>query len=575
MPIDGIFLNLLKHEIEDTALGSRVEKVHQPSKDELVLLLRSRAGSKRLLLSASANSPRVHFTANAPDNPPNPPMLCMLLRKHLTGAVLTGLRQVELDRILFLDFDAFDSIGDRVKYSLCAEIMAKHSNIILIDETGLIVDAVKRIDFTKSQVRQILPGLPYSLPPSQNKASLFDADTSRLAETIALQSGKTVSAALLSAIQGMSPLVCRELAERVTGGDDKASDLTEKELEKLAARLETLKETLLTGIGEGYLLKNGEGKPAEFSYMEIHQYGSTYSCVKYGNLSAMLDDFYTERDRLDRTRQRAADMIKVVNNAVAKITRKLVLQHAELEACADRESLRVKAELIGANQYRLEKGALYYDLENYYDENRILRIPANPALSPSANSQKYYKEYRKAKTAEQMLTSLIEQGRQELQYLETVNEAITRASSGAELDEIRAELTQSGYLKNRRKKDSKTEKPLPPLEYMSKDGFKIFAGRNNLQNDRLSLRDSDKNDLWLHAQKMPGSHVVVSSQGGEIPPSTVEYAAAVAAYHSKARESTLVPVDYTLIKNLKKPPGSRPGKVVYHVYNTVYVKPGI
>lgn len=575
MPIDGIFLNLLKHEIEDTALGSRVEKVHQPSKDELVLLLRSRAGSKRLLLSASANSPRVHFTANAPDNPPNPPMLCMLLRKHLTGAVLTGLRQVELDRILFLDFDAFDSIGDRVKYSLCAEIMAKHSNIILIDETGLIVDAVKRIDFTKSQVRQILPGLPYSLPPSQNKASLFDADTSRLAETIALQSGKTVSAALLSAIQGMSPLVCRELAERVTGGDDKASDLTEKELEKLAARLETLKETLLTGIGEGYLLKNGEGKPAEFSYMEIHQYGSTYSCVKYGNLSAMLDDFYTERDRLDRTRQRAADMIKVVNNAVAKITRKLVLQHAELEACADRESLRVKAELIGANQYRLEKGALYYDLENYYDENRILRIPANPALSPSANSQKYYKEYRKAKTAEQMLTSLIEQGRQELQYLETVNEAITRASSGAELDEIRAELTQSGYLKNRRKKDSKTEKPLPPLEYMSKDGFKIFAGRNNLQNDRLSLCDSDKNDLWLHAQKMPGSHVVVSSQGGEIPPSTVEYAAAVAAYHSKARESTLVPVDYTLIKNLKKPPGSRPGKVVYHVYNTVYVKPGI
>ncbi len=575
MPIDGIFLNLLKHEIEDTALGSRVEKVHQPSKDELVLLLRSRAGSKRLLLSASANSPRVHFTANAPDNPPNPPMLCMLLRKHLTGAVLTGLRQVELDRILFLDFDAFDSIGDRVKYSLCAEIMAKHSNIILIDETGLIVDAVKRIDFTKSQVRQILPGLPYSLPPSQNKASLFDADTSRLAETIALQSGKTVSAALLSAIQGMSPLVCRELAERVTGGDDKASDLTEKELEKLAARLETLKETLLTGTGEGYLLKNGEGKPAEFSYMEIHQYGSTYSCVKYGNLSAMLDDFYTERDRLDRTRQRAADMIKVVNNAVAKITRKLVLQHAELEACADRESLRVKAELIGANQYRLEKGALYYDLENYYDENRILRIPANPALSPSANSQKYYKEYRKAKTAEQMLTSLIEQGRQELQYLETVNEAITRASSGAELDEIRAELTQSGYLKNRRKKDSKTEKPLPPLEYMSKDGFKIFAGRNNLQNDRLSLRDSDKNDLWLHAQKMPGSHVVVSSQGGEIPPSTVEYAAAVAAYHSKARESTLVPVDYTLIKNLKKPPGSRPGKVVYHVYNTVYVKPGI
>ena len=575
MPIDGIFLNLLKHEIEDTALGSRVEKVHQPSKDELVLLLRSRAGSKRLLLSASANSPRVHFTANAPDNPPNPPMLCMLLRKHLTGAVLTGLRQVELDRILFLDFDAFDSIGDRVKYSLCAEIMAKHSNIILIDETGLIVDAVKRIDFTKSQVRQILPGLPYSLPPSQNKASLFDADTSRLAETIALQSGKTVSAALLSAIQGMSPLVCRELAERVTGGDDKASDLTEKELEKLAARLETLKETLLTGTGEGYLLKNGEGKPAEFSYMEIHQYGSTYSCVKYGNLSAMLDDFYTERDRLDRTRQRAADMIKVVNNAVAKITRKLVLQHAELEACADRESLRVKAELIGANQYRLEKGALYYDLENYYDENRILRIPANPALSPSANSQKYYKEYRKAKTAEQMLTSLIEQGRQELQYLETVNEAITRASSGAELDEIRAELTQSGYLKNRRKKDSKTEKPLPPLEYMSKDGFKIFAGRNNLQNDRLSLRDSDKNDLWLHAQKMPGSHVVVSSQGGEIPPSTVEYAAAVAAYHSKARESTLVPVDYSLIKNLKKPPGSRPGKVVYHVYNTVYVKPGI
>ena len=575
MPIDGIFLNLLKHEIEDTALGSRVEKVHQPSKDELVLLLRSRAGSKRLLLSASANSSRIHFTENAPDNPPNPPMLCMLLRKHLTGAVLTGLRQAELDRVLLLDFDAFDSIGDRVKYSLCAEIMAKHSNIILIDEAGLTVDAVKRIDFTKSQVRQILPGLPYVLPPPQNKANLSDADTRRLAEKVALQSGKTLSSALLSVIQGMSPLVCRELAERVTGGDDKASDLTEKEFEKLAGLLETLKETLLSGNAAGCLLKNAADKPVEFSYMEIQQYGSTYACVKYKTLSAMLDDFYTERDRLDRTRQRAADMIKVVNNAVAKISRKLVLQHAELEACADRESLRVKAELIGANQYRLEKGALYYDLENYYDENKLLRIPANPALSPSANSQKYYKEYRKAKTAEQMLTALIEQGRQELQYLETVSEAIARASSGAELDEIRSELTQSGYLKNRRKKEAKTEKPLPPLEYMSKDGFKILAGRNNLQNDRLSLRDSDKNDLWLHAQKMPGSHVVISAGGREIPPSTIEYAAAVAAYHSRARESSLVPVDYTLVKNLKKPPGSRPGKVIYHVYNTIYVKPGI
>jgi len=575
VPLDGMLLHFLKNEIEQAALGCRVEKLHQPSKDELVLLLRSRTGAKKLLISASANSPRIHFTDYAPENPQTPPMFCMLMRKHLTGAILSGVRQAELDRILFLDFDGSNEIGDRVKFTLCVEIMAKHSNIILINEENIIVDAVKRIDFTQSEIRQILPTMKFTMPPAQEKLNILEASSEILINRVLQQKDKLLSTVLLSVLQGISPLVCREITEITCGEDVKVNTLTNEKIQHLAGNLENLKKTIENGSGKAIMLKNSDEKPIDFSFVDITQYGSAYRQQVFTNFSELLDEFYSERDRIDRTGQRAADLVKSISNSIARTSRKLNLQRDELLACADREALRINAELINANQYKLEKGAFFCDVENYYDENKMIRIPVDPALSPSANSQKYYKAYRKAKTAELMLVTLIEQGEQELQYLETVADALFRANTQAELDEIRNELAEGGYIKHRRKAGQKADKLLPPLEYTSKDGFKILVGRNNLQNDRLSLRMATKNDIWLHTQKIPGAHVIILADNRDITPSAIEQAAQIAAYHSKARESTLVPVDYTPVKNLKKPPGAKPGKVIYHVYNTIWVRPSV
>lgn len=575
MPLDGLFLHFLKNDIAASAIGSRVEKVHQPAKDELVLLLRNRNGSSKLLISASANSPRIHFTANAPENPKSPPMFCMLLRKHLTGAVLSDVRQAGLDRILFLDFDCTNEIGDKTRLSLCVEIMAKHSNIILINEENVIVDAVKRIDFTKSEIRQILPGMAFSLPPSQGKNSILVDSAETLVNKAFNLKEKLVSEALLGVLQGFSPLICREIAEIVCGEDVKLKDLTNTQIKHLIDNLEACKIRLESNKYTAIMLKSSDGKPVDYSFMNITQYGSAYTAQEFACLSEMLDEFYTERDRIDRTYQRAADLVKVISNAIARTSRKLNLQREELIACADRETLRINAELINANQYKLLRGALFCDVENYYDNNKVIRIPLDPALSPVVNSQKYYKAYRKAKTAEQMLAKLIDRGEQELQYLETVADALYRASTQGELDEIRNELAGAGYIKHRKKPGNKADKLSPPLEFLSAEGFKILVGRNNLQNDRLSLKHAGKTDLWLHTQKIPGAHVIIIAENREILPSTIERAAQIAAYHSKGRESSLVPVDYTLAKNLKKPPGALPGKVIYNTYKTIWVKPDL
>lgn len=574
MPLDGLFLHFLKNEIS-SAVGCRVEKVHQPSKDELVLLLRSRTASSKLLVSASANSARAHFTNFAPENPKTPPMFCMLLRKHLNGGTLSCVRQADLDRVLFLDFDCTNEIGDEAKFTLCVEMMAKHSNIILINEENNVVDAVKRINLTKSEVRQVLPGMTYSLPPSQGKLSVLAKSTEILIDRLLEFKEKPLSGALLSVLQGFSPLICREMASLICEEDAKVKDLTSDNIKSLYEKLNECKTALETNAFKAVMLKNAQAKPTDFSFMDITQYGTLYTAHEFERLSELLDEFYVERDRIDRMRQRAGDMNKVISNAIARTSRKLNMQREELSVCADRETLRIQADLLNANQYKLQKGALFCDVENYYDENKLLRIPLDPALTPAANAQKYYKAYRKAKTAEQMLKKLIKKAEQELQYLESVADTLFRTSTQAELDEIRVELVDGGYIKHRKRAKQKAEKPLPPFEYLSSDGFKILAGRNNIQNDRLSLRTARKNDLWLHTQKIPGSHVIVVAADKEIPPSTIEEAARIAAYHSKARESTLVAVDYTLVKNLKKPSGALPGKVIYRPFHTLWVKPGL
>ena len=572
MPLDGYFLHFLKKELEEQLIGSRVEKIYQPSKQELVLHLRAYRAAYKLFLSASANSPRVHLTQFAPENPANPPMLCMLLRKHLLGAQLCAIEQSGLDRVLYLDFDAANEIGDRVKLRICCEIMAKHSNIILLDGGGTILDAVKRVDFTQSSYRQVLPGLPYVSPPPQDKLDLRISDVRDVMRRLDLLAQKPLSSALLQTLEGASPLICREIASEASAMDTPVCDLREGQRARLSDALAGLKRTL-DGKGAPHILCDENGRGTDFSFTDITQYGFSRMPQPCASYSALLDTFYFERDRQDRTRQRAADMLKALSASTARLARKLETQRAELRQCADRETLRINGELIQAYAGMLQKGAPFYEVPNYYDDNRPLRIAADPALSPVANAQKYYKEYRKAKTAEQMLTQLIESGEQEMQYLDTLTDLVSRADSSADLAALREELSLAGVLRAQRKPGAKNPKPLPPIEYRSTDGFRILVGRNNLQNDKLSLKTARGSDLWLHTQKIPGSHVIVCAEGREIPPSTIEQAAMIAAYNSKARESAQVPVDYTFARHLKKPVGAKPGKVIYHVYSTLTVNP--
>ena len=571
MALDGILLNLAKKEILDCAQFGRVEKIHQPSREELVIHLRTKSGAKKLLLSVRANSPRIHFTQHAPENPATPPMFCMLMRKRLVNASLIDIRQSELDRVLYIDFDATNEIGDRVKLTLSIEIMAKHSNIILFDEEGKIIDALKRVDLSQSTVRQILPGFRYTSPPPQNKLNILEHSTDNIISQIKTFETKTLSSAILSSLQGVSPLTSRELAGEFS--EHFVDEVSDTGFEELKKRIDNLRQIVEYGNAVAFMLKDETGKPVDFSFMPINQYGTKYTSEEKSSFSELLDEFYFECDRLDRTRQKAQDLVKFLGSAIARISKKISLQQAELRQCADREQLRISAELINANLYRLKKGAAFYDLENYYDENKIIRIKADPSKTPAANAQKYFKDYRKAKTAEAMLTELIEQGQNDLQYLETVADSLDRASTQAEIEEIRNELVVSGFMKFKKKNNQKQPKLLPPMEYMTTDGFRVLVGRNNMQNDKLSLKTASKSDMWLHTQKFPGSHVVIISDNKEISDDAIVEAAEIAAYHSKARDAKLVPVDYTYVKHLKKPQGAPPGKVIYHVYYSVNVTP--
>ncbi|MDR1629460.1 MAG: NFACT family protein [Oscillospiraceae bacterium] len=574
MALDGIFLSLIKEEIKREALGARVEKVHQPAKNEIVLAMRSRSSAFRLLLSCSGNAPRIHLTSFAPDNPQNPPMLCMLFRKHLTGAILEDVTQMGLDRVLFLHFNATNEIGDRVKRVLAVEIMAQHSNIILLDENDVIIDSVKRVDHLHSSVREVLPGLAYALPPAQSKLDIRKSGNEEIITALKQQKGKSLSAALLALMQGMSPVLCRELAFRAYGED--VSVTQEMGVSMLSIQLDFVRGILTSQIPVPCAVADTSGKLIDFSFLPVTQYGRAGECRYYETLSKLLDAFYHERERFARTKSKAEDLFRFLNNAIERTTRKINNQKTELEQSENRDEKRVFAELIQANLYRLEKGSVHYVVENYYDDNNEIKIPAKPHLTPVQNAQQYFKEYRKAQTAEGILKEQIASGEADLEYFFTVLDALSRSETERELAEIREELQCGGYLKKKNAKPAgkqKKQAPLPPLQFTSPDGFSVLVGRNNVQNEKLSLKTAQKTDLWFHAQKMPGSHVVLSLEGREPTAAAIGFAASLAAYYSSGRQSNAVSVDCTEVKQLKKPNGGKPGFVIYHVYKTLQAVP--
>ena len=577
MALDGIFLHHITAELKENLTDSRVSQIYQPNRDELTVVFRTFNGTKRLLISTRANSPRINLCTSIPENPPTPTMLCMLLRKRLSNAKLVSVTQPTLDRTLFMDFVSVNELGDKVNLRLVVEIMGKHSNVILCDERGAIIDALKRVDLTMSSQRLVLPNIKYDLPPAQDKLNILEHTPEEIIKKATEElSEMPLNKALLSTLQGVSPIVCREL-ESVTA---KGNQLTNKELgvaEKMTlfSELEKLKAMAENSSGKPYMvIRAGENKPFDVSFLPITQYGESAVVKEYQSFSNLIDSFYFERDRVDRMKVKNQDLHRTISNITERLARKINLQTSELEKCKDRDTLRIKGDLLQANLYRIQRGASSVTVENFYDENKPMEITLNPAITPANNVQKYYKDYRKAKTAETMLTEQIKNAKEELVYLDSVADTLDRAVSEKDLSQIRLELTEQGYIKAQKGKQ-KPPQALPPIEYTTSDGFKVLVGRNNKQNDKLTLKTARKTDLWFHTKEIHGSHTILVLDGKEPTDIAITEAAQIAAYHSKAQQSNNVPVDYTLVKNVNKPTGAKPGMVIYLTNKTAYVMPQI
>ena len=574
MALDGAFLRLIKNELEAQLLNTKVDKIYQPSKFDFIFAMRSRDGVKKLLISASPNSPRINITSSSYENPQTPPMLCMLFRKRLSGARLRAIRQPDLERLLFLDFEAVNELGDTVMLTLAVEIMGQYSNIIFIDSDGNIIDAVKRVDISMSSQRLVLPGIKYQLPPAQAKMSILEYSADDIISSIQRNpKNMPLSKALLSTVQGISPIICREW-EYLTGHgkDIFVSDLNEENISRLRFFLKRTILSIRDCPGEPYIINDNNKKPIDFTFEYIQQYGTGHA-IKQNSFCELLDNYYSKRTMLENIRQRSDDLSKLLSNTASRLIKKIYLQNEELSACADREYFRICGDLIQANLYQIPKGSSSCKVQNFYDENLSeIEIPLDPALSPAVNSQKYYKKYRKAKTAEQVLKVQIAKAEDELDYISSVMDSLSRAESLRELEAIRLELTEQGYIKSKSKK-TKTISSLPPIEFTSKSGFKILVGRNNKQNDTLTLKFANKNDIWLHAKDIPGSHTIIITNGQQPDDETILFAAQIAAAHSKAKGSSKTPVDYTRVKFVSKPTGAKPGKVIYTNQKTLFVSP--
>ncbi len=566
MPFDATFLTAVLNELRPAVLGSRVEKIQQPARDMVVLQLR---GKDRLLLSANVSRPRIHLTQAPLENPAQPPMFCMLLRKHLGGSRIAAITQPPAERSVCLSFDCTDEMGVPCRKQLILELMGRNSNLILTDPEGRIIDCLRRVDFEMSEQRQVLPGLFYHDPPKQGKYDPSVTDLPALKALLRAADGeKRLDQWILDSFAGISPLIARELAFGFCGETDAPLP------DDRAALAEYLYKAWNDPASRRPTLLLRDGKPKEFSYRPILQYGAYMTQETCESYAVLLDRFYSETDHSERMRQRSQTLRKTVTTLRDRVLRKLALQQKEREATLDRERLRRMGDIVTANLHRIERGQALLRAEDFYDETlREIEIPLKPNLSPQQNAARYYKDYAKAKHAEKVLAEQIAHGEVEAEYLATVLDELSRAESERDLTEIRAELEAGGYVRAMNQKKQLKQQPSKPMEFSSSDGYRILVGRNNRQNDQLSLKTARRDDLWLHVQKFHGTHVILCCGGTNPPDETITEAAMLAAWFSQAREGQNVPVDVTPVKNLRKPNGSPPGFVVYDRYRTVLVTP--
>lgn len=574
MPLDAICINALAGELQ-SLVGSKIDKVQQPERDLIILSLRGAGTGSRLLISAGAGTARIHICNESYENPQQPPMFCMLLRKHIVGARISALYQPEFERMLVFELDAYDEMGVEVKKKLIVEMMGRNSNIILVGPEGHIIECMRRVDSDMSSYRQMLPGLFYRMPPKQGRPNFLLAAWDEI-ENIwdkAPQDAIT-DKWIQDSFFGISPLVCRELSYRALGEVSRPKlQLSPEENGRFLGELSALRDRVRDRDFTPTMLLSGE-QPSDFSFMPILQYEDAVSSVSCRSFSELLESYFTRREKQEQMRRKSQSLLKNVRSAHERSLRKLAARREELLRTADRELARKRGDLITANLYRMKKGDRILEAEDYFENNcPLIKIPLDPLKSPQQNAASYYKEYNKAKTAETYLGDLIEKGEKEEAYLLSVMDEITRSESERDLMDIRRELTETGFI--RQQKTGKREKirESEPLRFISSAGMTITVGRNNSQNDKLTTKTARRTDIWLHVQKLHGSHVIISCDGVQPDERTLFEAASLAAYYSQARGSGKVPVDYTQVRNVKKPSGSLPGAVIYSDYRTLLAQP--
>ena len=574
MPLDAVFLSALTEELNRTAAGAHVDRIRMPERDTILLSLRTASGPSTLLLCAGTGDARLHLTRGSFENPPQPPMFCMLLRKHLVNAVLASVEQIPGERTAVLRFSCRDLFEEGREKKLILEMMGRYSNLILVGDDGIILDCLRRIDFTESEKRPLIPGLRYETPPLQEGKTAFASlrDERDFPVPDPQEAGMPADKWLIRRLSGISPLMCREIAFAACGEID--APVNGATAAALAAAAVAASGKAAAGEQSPWILADAEGIPRDFYGFPVRQYGAAMTLQREGSYSELLDRFYGERAAADRMRQKAAGLTRTVRNARDRTERKLVAQREEWQRTQDRETLRRQGDIVSANLYRVKRGDTVLRAEDFYDpEGRECEIPLDPAKTPQQNAADYYRRYAKAKHAETVLAEQLESGTKELAYLNSVLDEIGRASGEKDLAEIREELTLTGYVKESRGKDRRRKKTDGFLRFLSSTGLEIRVGRNNLQNDELTLRRSSKNDIWLHTKNFHGSHTVISCEGGEPDEKTLTEAAVLAALYSEASGGSRVPVDYTRVRYVKKPNGARPGMVTYTDYRTVYVTP--
>lgn len=620
MAFDGPVLAAVTKELKEKLLLSRIEKIYQPTGKELVLVLHTRQQKARLTLSAEAREARVHITGEVRENPLTPPLFCMVLRKHLEGGRIIGFEQNGLERVLRIRVEAIDELGRMAEKVLIQEIMGKHSNIILTDPAdNIILDGIHRYSHAVSRHREVLPGRVYVAPPEQEKADPLVVSEEAFREVVwQAPEQQSLAKALLAGFSGLSPQTCREIATRSGLAPETAvGTCGDYELQKLWQSMHRLAEDIKAGSFTPTLVLNRTGEAVAFSAVDL-----TFDVTRavdragekpaqesrlndrltkeHGSMNEVLDRYFTLRRQKQGLEQRKNNLLQVVSHEKEKTAKKLAIYEASLTEAAEAEKYKIMGELLTANLYQLKKGAAAIEVINYYDPaGAALEIELDPRFTPAGNAQNYFKKYTKAKNSAKYALSQLESAQTELSYLDSVLGSLDQAESIAEVEEIRPELVDQGYLKEKVSasrlragagkgsgknagkgagkgagKAGTGAEPLPPLEFTSSNGLTILVGRNNRQNDRLTLRTAQPEDIWLHVKDMPGSHVIIRcSHLAEVPEQTLAEAAGLAAYYSKARSSANVPVDYTRRKHVHKPNGAKPGMVIYENQRTLYATP--